>query len=480
MKAFDNKLYIDKEVAKIKERLKYFDKLYLEVGGKLFDDNHAARCVPGFLKDNKIKILKSMKKDLEIIICVSAKSIDAKKEREDYGITYDEEAIRMIKYFKENIFKIAGVCITLYNNEDTVKRFERRIKDLGLKTYIHTFTKGYPSDIDMILSSEGYGKNSFIETSKKIILVTAPGASSGKLATSLSQIYHEYKRGLKAGYAKLETFPVYNLPLDHPLNIAYEAATIDIGDKNMIDNFHLKAYGISTVNYNRDIEVFPIIKSILDRITSKDLYKSPTDMGINYLKDAITNIDIVEKASKEEIARRYLETKVAFRENKLLSDKSEAIKLMMYNLNMDENIIPGREKILNLSKKRNLDMAIITLNKKQITGKESPLLSASSALFLNTLKYLAKIPDDIMLLPENILKAIQLYKQDESIKINELMMILVSQEMNNPSIKKAIGLIPKLKNKKMHVTYIIDQAEKAFIKGLGITLSMEDKFKKQN
>lgn len=299
MKAFDNKLYIDKEVAKIKERLQYFDKLYLEVGGKLFDDNHAARCVPGFLKDNKIKILKSMKKDLEIIICVSAKSIDAKKEREDYGITYDEEAIRMIKYFKENNFKIAGVCITLYNNEDTVKRFERRIKDLGLKTYIHTFTKGYPSDIDMILSSEGYGKNSFIETSKKIILLTAPGASSGKLATSLSQIYHEYKRGLKAGYAKLETFPVYNLPLDHPLNIAYEAATIDIGDKNMIDNFHLKAYGISTVNYNRDIEVFPIIKSILDRITSKDLYKSPTDMGINYLKDAITNMDIVEKASKE-------------------------------------------------------------------------------------------------------------------------------------------------------------------------------------
>ena len=304
-KGFDNKKYLKIQSEKIRERFKLFDKLYLEIGGKLFDDSHATRVLPGFQKDSKINMFKELKDDLEIIFCINANDIERNKIRGEYGNTYDNEVLKLINYSNEMGFTVNSVVITLYKNQVNADKFINKLNRNGIKTYIHTFTKGYPTDVETIVSEEGYGANPYIETSKKLILVNAPGPGSGKLATCLSQLYHENKRGVNAGYAKFETFPVWNLPLRHPVNLAYEAATADLKDVNMIDPFHLECYNQKAVNYNRDIELFPVLKAILNKISETDIYKSPTDMGVNMLGYCITNNEVVEEAAKKEIVRRY-------------------------------------------------------------------------------------------------------------------------------------------------------------------------------
>ena len=304
-KGFDNDKYVKIQSKKIKERFKIFDKLYLEVGGKLFCDNHAARVLPGFKTDAKINMFLELKKDLEIIFCINASDIEKNKIRSEFGITYDMEMLNIINNAIRLGFSVNSVVITLYNNQPSVDKFIKRLERQNIKTYLHTFTKGYPTDVDTIVSEEGYGANPYIETTKKLILVNAPGPGSGKLATCLSQLYHEHKRGINAGYAKFETFPVWNLPLKHPVNIAYEAATADLKDINMIDPFHLEKYQETAVNYNRDVETFPILKTILHKITGHDIYYSPTDMGVNMVGFCIKNDKVVEEAAKKEIVRRY-------------------------------------------------------------------------------------------------------------------------------------------------------------------------------
>ena len=301
---FDNKKYVKIQSAKIRERFKLFDKLYLEIGGKLFDDSHAARILPGFKNDAKISMFKELKNDLEIIFCINAGDIEKNKTRGEYGITYDTELLRLINNSKKMGFSVNSVVITLYRNQVSVDKFIKKLNRMGIKTYIHTFTKGYPTDVETIVSEEGYGANPYIETTKPLILVNAPGPGSGKLATCLSQIYHENKRGVNAGYAKFETFPVWNLPLKHPVNMAYEAATADLKDVNMIDPFHLEEYKKTAVNYNRDIELFPVLKNILNKV-GVDIYKSPTDMGVNMIGSCIKDDAVVCEAAKKEIVRRY-------------------------------------------------------------------------------------------------------------------------------------------------------------------------------
>ena len=326
---FDHKKYVKIQSEKIREKFNSVDKLYLEIGGKLFDDTHASRVLPGFKSDAKISVLKELRKDLEIIYCINAGDIEKNKIRGEYGITYDNEVIKLINKSKKMGFSVNSVVITLYNNQVSVNKFIKKLERNGIKTYIHTFTKGYPTDVDTIVSEEGYGANPYIETTKKLILVNAPGAGSGKLATCLSQIYHENKRGINASYAKFETFPVWNLPLKHPVNIAYEAATADLKDNNMIDPFHLEKYGVTTVNYNRDIEMFPVLKDILKKVTGKDVYYSPTDMGVNMVGYCIKDEDIVAEASKKEVVRRYYNELNNYKLGLTDEDACQKIKLLM-------------------------------------------------------------------------------------------------------------------------------------------------------
>ena len=344
-KGFDNEKYVKTQIETIKKRIKLFDnKLYLEFGGKLFDDYHAKRVLPGFELDSKIRLLKELKDDTEMIFCINANDIERKKIRADYGISYDEEVIRLIHIFRNLKIDVNSVVITLYNGQSSVSKFRKRLDSLGVKSYIHTYTKGYPTDVEVIVSEEGYGANPYIETTKPLVVVTAPGPCSGKLATCLSQLYHEYKRGVKAGYAKFETFPVWSLPLKHPVNMAYEAATADLKDKNMIDSFHLEAYGISAVNYNRDLEVFPVLKNILSKITGEDIYKSPTDMGVNSIGECITDDDIVSMAAKKEIIRRYYKALVEVKTDDIDPEVPQRIKLLMNELNISDNLIKAINK----------------------------------------------------------------------------------------------------------------------------------------
>ena len=332
---FNNEKYVKLQSEKIKERINEFDKLYLEVGGKLFDDYHASRVLPGFEPDTKIKMLAKLKDITEIIICINAKDIEYGKIRADYEITYDKEVLRLIGNFKKLGLTVNSVVITLYNDNEMVNNFIKKLESENVKTYVHKVIKGYPTDVDKIVSDEGFGSNPYIETTKKLVVVTAPGPASGKLATCLSELYHEYKRGVKAGYAKYETFPVWNLPLKHPVNVAYEAATADLDDVNMIDNFHLEKYGVEAVNYNRDLEVFPILKKILHEIIGKDIYYSPTDMGVNMIGYCICDDEIVCAASKKEIVRRFYKAIDAYRNGTGDEKVCTRIKELMDELKID-------------------------------------------------------------------------------------------------------------------------------------------------
>ena len=482
MKAgFDNAKYVKIQSEKIKERFKLFDKLYLEVGGKLFDDSHAARILPGFKNDVKISMFKELKDDLEIIFCINAGDIEKNKTRGEYGITYDQEILKLINNSKKMGFSVNSVVITLYKNQVSVDKFIKKLNRNGIKTYIHTFTKGYPTDVDTIVSEEGYGANPYVETTKPLILVNAPGPGSGKLATCLSQIYHENKRGVNAGYAKFETFPVWNLPLKHPVNLAYEAATADLKDVNMIDPFHLEKYGKTAVNYNRDVEAFPILKNILNRISGKDIYFSPTDMGVNMVGFCITDNDIVEEASKKEIVRRYYNEQNNYKMGLCDEDTYKKIKLLMNELKIDETYLDVIKPALEKKEKENgLPVIALKVNRKIITGKQIDLLTPAGTVVLNAIKYLSKIPDDIYLLSPTVLEPMLKLKKEmgvgDRLNLSEVLTALSICSVTNPLAAKAMSCLTKLRNCEAHATYIVTGPDKKALKDLKINLTCENEF----
>ena len=480
-KGFDNDKYVKIQSKKIKERFKLFDKLYLEVGGKLFDDSHAARILPGFKNDVKISMFKELKDDLEIIFCINAGDIEKNKTRGEYGITYDQEILKLINRSKKLGFSVNSVVITLYKNQVSVDKFIKKLNRNGIKTYIHTFTKGYPTDVDTIVSEEGYGANPYIETTKPLILVNAPGPGSGKLATCLSQIYHEYIRGVNAGYAKFETFPVWNLPLKHPVNLAYESATADLKDVNMIDPFHLEKYGVTAVNYNRDIETFPILKNILSKVSKKDVYFSPTDMGVNMIGFCISNNELVEEASKKEIVRRYYNEQNNYKMGLCDEDTYKKIKLLMNELEIDESYLDVIKPALDKKEKENgLPVIAIKINKKIITGKQTDLLTPAGTVILNAIKYLSKIPDDIYLLSPTVLEPILKLKKEmetgDRLTLPEVLTSLSICSVTNPLAAKAMSCLTKLKDAEAHATYIVTGSDKKALKELKINLTCENEF----
>ena len=481
-KGFDSELYLKIQSEKIEERINMFDKLYLEFGGKIFDDFHASRVLPGFESNAKIKLLAKLKDITEVILCINANDIEKNKIRADYGISYELELIRLIEKLQELEISINSVAITLYNGQAGVEHLINLLKIRNIKTYLHRPTKGYPNDIETLVSDDGYGKNPYIETTKKLVVVTAPGPNSGKLGTCLSQLYHENKNGVKAGYAKFETFPVWNLNLMHPVNIAYEAATADLEDVNMIDSFHLEAYGENAVNYNRDISTFPILKNILTKITGKEIYKSPTDMGVNMIKQCITDDEIVKKAAKEEIIRRYFTALCDYKQGLCSEETVQRLDIMMNNLELKPKdrkvVIPALEK----QEKEGVNCVAIQLpNGKIITGKESKLLSAPSAAIINVLKEITGIPDEVYLLAPSILEGIFKTKQHTSyrtsycLNVQEVLIALSICSSTNPIIEKMISKLQKLRGCEAHSTYIIEQSELNVIKNLGINLTCEPK-----
>lgn len=480
---FDNEKYVKIQSKNILKRTKLFDKLYLEVGGKLFDDTHAARVLPGFQADSKIKMLKKLKKDLEVIFCINAGDIEKNKVRDEYGITYDMEVIRLMNNLKDMGFHINSVVVTLYENQPTVDKFIEKLKRFKIKTYVHRFTKGYPTDIDTIVSKEGYGANPYIKTSKKIVLVTAPGPSSGKLATCLSQLYHERLRGNDAGYAKFETMPVWDLPLKHPVNMAYEAATADLEDSNMIDYFHLEEYGIQAINYNRDIEVFPVLKTILHRITGQDIYKSPTDMSVNMIGECITDDEVVREASKKEIVRRYFNEMCNYKMGLADFKTPERVKKLMNELGIDETFLDVVEPALKKSKKEKKHVISLKLpNGKIITGKETKLLSSASSVVLNAMKEMSGIPDNIDLLSPSILKPMlelvpkSVMGENYPLNLEEVLIALSISSVTNPTVEEGLRSIKDLEGCEAHSTYILHNGDLKMLKNLKVTLTCEPEY----
>ena len=483
---FNNEKYVKIQSEKIKERFEIFDKLYLEIGGKLFDDTHASRVLPGFLSDSKINMFLELKDDLEIIFCINARDIEKNKTRAEYGITYDTEIIRLINHSQELDFSVNSVVITLYNNQSSVDKFIKKLKMHNVKTYIHTFTKGYPTDVDTIVSDEGYGANPYIKTTKKLILVNAPGPGSGKLATCLSQLYHEHKHKVNAGYAKFETFPVWNLPLKHPVNIAYEAATADLKDVNIIDFFHLQHYNITAVNYNRDLEVFPVLKTILSKITKHDIYNSPTDMGVNMIGFCIENEKIVEKAAKKEIVRRYYQEMNNYKKGLVDEDVPQKVKVLMNELNIDENILEVIEPCLTKAKKEKKPVISLKLpNGKIITGKQTELLSPASSLILNAIKEMNKIPDEIKLLSPSILEPIIKFKNspnsyESTLQLPETLIALSICSVTNPMVEKALSNISNLEGCEAHASYMVQNGDLKSLQKLKIGLTCESIYYSDN
>ncbi|MBR5046396.1 DUF1846 domain-containing protein [Candidatus Saccharibacteria bacterium] len=474
-KCFDADKYLKIQKKIIKNRIAMFDKLYLEFGGKLIDDQHAARTLPGFLPDLKISLLQEFKDEAEVILCINANAIEKSKIRADHMISYETEVLRLIEFLRSRGIFVSSVVITLFDGQKKAKDFARKLKDYKVKTYFHTFTKGYPTDVDTIVSDEGYGANPYIETSRKLVIVSAPGPCSGKLATALSQLYHEYKKGVNAGYAKFETFPVWALPLKHPVNVAYEAATADLGDVNMIDHFHLEKYGTTAVNYNRDLETFPVLKEILTRITGKTIYYSPTDMGVNVIGECITDDKAVRKAAKDEIVRRYYRALTDLKKGAVTPEVPERIKLLMNELGISEK---DRKVVLKADEKRKkangLPSAAIQVDRKFIVGRKTGYLSPVSATFLNALKEINKIPDEVDLISPTVLEPILEIKNKTSnfkesyLKLGEVLIALSICSTTNPVVKKLLDNLGKLEGAELHSTHMLSDDELVVLSNLGI------------
>ncbi len=478
---FDHDKYIRLQSQKIQERISSFGgKLYLEFGGKLFDDYHASRVLPGFQPDSKIRMLLSMKEDAEVIIVVSATSIEQNKIRGDLGISYDLDTLRLIDTFSDIDIQVGGVVITHYAQQPSVDSFIKRLENLNVKVYRHYPIEGYPNNVKKIVSDEGYGKNEYIETSKSLVVVTAPGPGSGKMATCLSQLYHDHKRGIKAGYAKFETFPVWNLPLKHPVNLAYEAATVDLNDVNMIDPFHLEATGITTVNYNRDVEIFPVLKAIFEKIYGECPYKSPTDMGVNMAGYCILDNKAVCDASKMEIVRRYYDT--LCRKRNGLADAGEVYKteLIMNQAGIDAGFRSVIKAARDKSEETGDPAAAIELPDGTIvTGKTSNLMGPAASVLMNALKKLGGINDEFLLLPPVVIEPLQKLKienlgnQNPRLHADEILIALAISATTNPMASLAMEQLHKLKGCQAHISVIVSAVDKNIYRKLGIDLTCE-------
>ncbi len=486
-KAFDNEKYIKLQQKHIQERIKMFGgKLYLELGGKLFDDLHASRVLPGFDPSVKIKLLEKMKDKAEIIMCISANHIEKNKIRADLGLSYDNEVLRLVDQFRKLGLYVSSIVITLFKGQTSALKFAQLLKNRGEKVYFHKYTKGYPNDIDTIVSDEGYGANDYIETSRPLVVVTAPGPSSGKLATCLSQLYHENKRGIKAGYAKYETFPIWNLPLKHPVNVAYEAATADIKDVNMIDPYHFNKYGKLAVNYNRDIEVFPVLKNILKKILGKDLYFSPTDMGVNMAGLAIINDKVAQEASIREIIRRYYSYSCAYKKGQCSYEAVDRMKMLLNELELSASNLDVVREAKKMSRESGRPCVALKLaNGVIVGGKSKDLISAPGAAILNALKTLAKI-DDIPLISDEILLPILKLKKEvlkstnSHLSLDDVLIALSIMSIKSEEAKKCLDQINNLKTCEAHSTFILQPSDESTMKKLGVYLSSEPQFLDNN
>lgn len=482
--AFDHEKYLKIQKEKIEERIKRFDnKLYLEFGGKLFDDLHASRVLPGFKPDAKIELLKEFKGDLEVIFCINANDIEKNKIRADYGISYEQDLLRLIEKMQKLNILISGVAINMYTGQKGVEKLTKALKKKKITPYLFEPIVGYPNDIEKIFSKEGFGKNPYIKTTKKLVVITAPGPNSGKLATCLSQIYHENKNGIRAGYAKYETFPVWNLGLLHPVNVAYEAATADLGDINMIDPFHMQEYNIEAVNYNRDISTFPILKNMLNEVMGENIYNSPTDMGVNMIKSCIINDEVAKEAGCQEVIRRYYSAVCDMKKGACSQEVVDRICALMTKLNLNKEDRSIVKPTIEAEEKKKTNVVAIKLKDgKIITGKESKLLSASSAMLINTLKELAGIPDEKYLLSPEVLKGIFKTKQKISyrknyyLNIQEVLIALSICSRESKSVEKAMEQLQKLNELEAHSSYIVTSEENNVMKNLGIRLTCEPKF----
>ncbi len=484
MTGFDNEKYLKIQSEHIAERIGQFGgKLYLEFGGKLFDDFHASRVLPGFQPDSKIRMLKKLREQTEIIIAINAGDIEKNKVRGDIGITYDMDLLRLVDAFTNNGLHVGSIVMTQFAEQPSAIAYEKKLKALGLKVYRHYIIPGYPSNVPLILSDEGYGKNDYIETVKPLVVVTAPGPGSGKMATCLSQLYHEAKRGIKAGYAKFETFPIWNLPLNHPVNLAYEAATADLDDVNMIDPFHLEAYGKTVVNYNRDVEVFPVLKTMFEKINGDSPYKSPTDMGVNMAGFCITDDEAVSDAARQEILRRYYAALCDRRKGNAGDGPVHKIELLMEKA----GISVGNRPVVAAANIRDEETggpaaAMQMEDGTIITGKTSPLLGASSAMILDALKYLAGIDDSIKLISPSVIEPIMelkvkyLKNHNPLLHIDEILIALSIAALTNDSAKKAYEQLPKISGLEVHSSVILSQVDVGIFKKLGVNLTCEPKY----
>ncbi len=481
---FDNQKYLELQSKHIRERIEQFGgKLYLEFGGKLFDDYHASRVLPGFAPDSKLQMLLQLKDEAEIVIAINAADIEKNKVRGDLGITYDLDVMRLIDAFREVGLYVGSVVLTRYESQLSAVHFAQKLEALGVKVYRHYSILGYPYNIEGIVSEEGYGKNEYIETSRELVIVTAPGPGSGKMATCLSQLYHENKRGVKAGYAKFETFPIWNIPLKHPVNMAYEAATADLNDVNMIDPFHLDAYGETAVNYNRDVEIFPVVDAMFKKIYGASPYKSPTDMGVNMVGNCITDDEAVRDAARQEIIRRYFAALCEQKENATESQAVGKIELLMQNANIT---VSDRAVVSAANLKSELTggpaAAIALDGGVVITGKTSPLLGAGAAMILNALKALAGIDDKVELISPSVIRPVQHLKVDHlgnhnpRLHVDEILIALAISAVSSKRAAAALEQLGSLKGLEAHSSVILSSADQRTFKKLGINMTCEPKY----
>ncbi len=483
--AFDNDLYIRTQSAHIRNRIEQFGgKLYLEFGGKLYDDNHASRVLPGFQPDSKLRMLLQLKDKVEMVIAINAADIEKNKIRGDLGITYDRDVIRLIDIFRGFGLYVSSVVLTRFNDTALTRAFQARLESMGIRVYHHYDIPGYPSNISHIVSDEGYGKNDFIETTRELVVVTAPGPGSGKLATCMSQLYHEHKRGIQAGYAKFETFPVWNLPLNHPVNLAYEAATADLSDVNMLDPFHLEAYGKTTVNYNRDVEAFPVLVAMFERILGECPYKSPTDMGVNMVGNCIVDDAAAVEASQQEILRRYYAALCDQKQGKTGEAEVLKLELLMKKVGVSAEDRKVVTPALGKAEETGLPAAAIELpDGRIITGKTSDLLGASSALLLNALKELAGLDDSLHLIAPEVIDPIQHLKVDHlghrnpRLHTNEVLIALSISAATDPTAEKAMEQLGKLRGCQVHSSVILSAVDEQTFKRLGVNLTCQPRFK---
>ena len=483
--AFDNEKYLQTQSEHIRQRLAQFGgKLYLEFGGKLYDDNHAARVLPGFQPDSKLRMLLQLKDQVEMVIAINAADIEKNKIRGDLGITYDRDVIRLIDIFRDFGLYVSSVVLTRYHGQAAAKAFQARLEGMGLRVYRHYAIEGYPSNTTYVVSDEGFGRNDYIETTRELVVVTAPGPGSGKLATCLSQLYHEHKRGVRAGYAKFETFPVWNLPLNHPVNLAYEAATADLSDVNMLDPFHLEAYGVTTVNYNRDVEAFPVLETMFQRILGTCPYKSPTDMGVNMVGNCIVDDEQAKNASRQEIVRRYYAALCEQKQGKCTDEVVRKLELLMRKAQVDVSSRHVVEAALALAEKTEKPAAAIELpDGRIITGKTSNLLGASSALLLNALKALGGIQDELHLISPVVIDPIQHLKvnhlgnRNPRLHTDEVLIALSISAATNPTAKLAMDQLAKLRGCEVHSSVILSAVDEKTFKRLGVNLTCEPRYK---